>query len=93
MSVLFIVGPKCVCRVACCPWLVMVSMPTGQRNRRADATLLHYAFRYGCGQRNKHYMYIRSGFGHVKSFSAKMIGLPSPNCYTVILNVLFKYSV
>jgi len=40
-------------RVACCPWRVTVSMPTGQTNRRTEARPLHYAFRYGIGQRNK----------------------------------------
>jgi len=32
-------------RVACCPWWVTVSMPTGQTERRTDVRPLHYAFR------------------------------------------------
>ena len=33
-------------------WRVSVSMLTGQSDRRTDARPLHYAFRYGRGQRN-----------------------------------------
>ena len=41
-------------RVACCPWRVMLSMLTRQTDRLTDARPLHFAFRYGRGQRNKH---------------------------------------
>ena len=42
-------------RVACCFWWDMMSMPTGQTDRRTDdARPLHYAFRYRHGQRNNY---------------------------------------
>ena len=58
MSLLLIVGPKCTLAASpAAPWWVTVSMPTGQTGRwtdiRTDARQLHYAFPYGCGQRNK----------------------------------------
>jgi len=54
MLVLLIVGPKCTLAAShAASWRVTVSMLTGQTNRRTEARPLHYAFRYGIGQRNK----------------------------------------
>ena len=50
---LLIVGPKCTLAAShVAPWWVTVSMPTRQTDGRMDAKPLHYAFRYGRGQRN-----------------------------------------
>jgi len=54
MPVLLIVEPQCTLTgTHAAPWWVTMNMLTGQTGRQTDARRLRYAFRYGCGQRNK----------------------------------------